>query len=389
MLNNTRLSADQRVLEFIGYSNGIDRVVLARELRLPMPTVISAVKRLLADDAIVETSDTVARPSAGRRPRILRRSGPAPALGLIAWRDAGLSAACYDFAGTELCSQLLPVPDPYAGAGGLAPAVTLLRSVAAERLEHHLAAIVISVPAPFLHGRGAPQTRHARRDGTPAFSVAVGGDLEGLLARDHAVPVVMENDANLAGLGELYAGTGKGARNAVYLRINDRGFGSAIIVNGMLARGAHGYAGELAHLQLDPEGPLCACGGRGCLASHIQSLISERAQPAYDQPITFASLSRLAAEDDPGAARMLADIGRTLGRPLAHLCTFLDPERLILDNTIGPAAEHVLTGLRETFPVQAPPVIAQNVAMCVGVLGPEAEIRGAIEALRERARHAC
>jgi predicted NBD/HSP70 family sugar kinase len=387
MLTGVLPTTDQRVLEFIGYSSGIDRVMLARELGLPMPTTISAVKRLLAEGAIVETAGTVARQQAGRRPHILRRSGPPPALGLISWRDTSLEAACYDFAATQLCTGSLPVPDPYAGAGGLAPAVTLLRSVAVQRLRHELTAIVVSVPAPFLHGRGAPQTHRPRDAGAPVFSIAAEGDLEGALAREHSVPVLIENDANLAGLGELHAGAGQGARNAIYLRINDRSFGSALIVNGVLARGAHGYAGELAHLQLDPEGPLCACGGRGCLASRIQSLISERAQPAYDQPITFASLSLLAAEDDPGAARILADIGRTLGRPLAHLCTFLDPERLILDNTIGPAVNHILTGLRETFTVQAPPVIAQNIALCTGALGSDAEVRGAIEALRERARH--
>ena len=86
------------------------------------------------------------------------------------------------------------------------------------------------------------------------------------------------------------------------------------------------------------------------------------------------------------AARMLADIGRTLGRPLAHLCTFLDPELLILDNTIGTAVDHIQRGLRETFTVQAPPVIAQNVELTIGTLGSQAEILGAIETLRERAR---
>ncbi len=83
---------------------------------------------------------------------------------------------------------------------------------------------------------------------------------------------------------------------------------------------------------------------------------------------------------------MLTDIGRTIGRPLAHLCTFLDPELLILDNTIGTAVEHIRTGLRETFTVQAPPVIAQHVRLAVGTLGAQAEVRGAIETLRERAR---
>jgi predicted NBD/HSP70 family sugar kinase len=131
---------------------------------------------------------------------------------------------------------------------------------------------------------------------------------------------------------------------------------------------------------------LCACGGRGCLKSHIRSLVSESAQAAYDEPATLGLLARLAATGVPGAARMVTDIGRTIGRPIAHLCTFLDPELVILDNSIGAAVEHIRTGLREAFAVQAPPVIAQNVEVTVGTLGAQAEIRGAVETLRERAR---
>ncbi len=375
---------DERVTEFVSYSDGIDRVTLAEELHLPMPTVISTVKRLLADGAVVDTGDTLARGTSGRRPRILRRNGPPTAFGLIGWQDAGLTVACHDFAGALLSTHTLAAPDPYAGAAGLDEAVAQLRSVAAQ-LDRQLLAIVVSVPAPFLRGRGAPEMPH-RSEEMPTFSIAVDDNLEHELTRTHGIAVVMDNDANLAALGELYAGVGAGARNAVYLKINEQGFGSAIVVNGALARGAHGFAGEIAHLQLDPDGPLCACGGRGCLKSHIHSLISETAQAAYDEPITLGFLARLAAGGDPGAARMLADIGRTLGRPLAHLCTFLDPELLILDNTVGTAVDHIQHGLRETFTVQAPPVIAQNVELTIGTLGSQAEILGAIETLRERAR---
>ncbi len=264
---------DDRVAEFVGYSDGIDRLSLAAELRLPMPTVISTVKRLIAAGAVVETGDTVARGSSGRRPRILRGSGPPAAFGLIGWGDDGLTVDCHDFAGVLLRSHWLAAPDPYAGAAGLDAAVAHLRS-AAGRLDRQLRAIVVSVPAPFLHGRGAPQMDD-RTDETPTFSIAVDDNLEHELTRTHAITVVMDNDANLAALGELYAGAGIGARNLVYLKFNEQGFGSAIVVNGALARGAHGFAGEIAHLQLDPDGPLCACGGRGCLKSHIRALIAE------------------------------------------------------------------------------------------------------------------
>lgn len=385
MLNSEKLSATRRIAEFIAYSSGIDRVTLGAELGLPMPTVIGTVKRLLDDGVIVETEDTVTRSVAGRRPRVLRRSGPASALGLIGWRDDALEAACYDFGGRLLGTQSLPAPDPRDAAAGLTAAVEVARGTA-QRLGRELAAAVVSVPAPFLHGRGSPRAHLASDVPAPTFSVADDGDLEEILTGRYGLPVVMENDANLAALGELYAGAGKGCRNIVYVAINDQGLGSAVVVNGTLARGAHGFAGELAHLQLDRDGPLCPCGGRGCLWAHLKLLISQTAQAAHDEPVTYGYLSELAAAGDPGAARMLTDIGRTLGRPLAQLCTLLDPERLIVDNTLGPSVDHVLAGLRESIAVHAPPVIAHDLVLTTGTLGPAAEVLGAVEVLREQAR---
>ncbi|MBB2947376.1 putative NBD/HSP70 family sugar kinase [Actinoplanes lutulentus] len=86
------------------------------------------------------------------------------------------------------------------------------------------------------------------------------------------------------------------------------------------------------------------------------------------------------------ASRILHDIGRALGRPLAHLCTFLDPERVIADTTIGPAIEPIVAGIREAFTTHAPPVIARDVTISLSRLGGAAELRGALELPREAAR---
>ena len=90
-------------------------------------------------------------------------------------------------------------------------------------------------------------------------------------------PVVVENEANLAALGELWFGDGGGLGDYVHISA-EVGIGAGIVVAGELFRGAHGHAGELGHTTLEPDGPACACGGRGCLELYAgQEAILRRA----------------------------------------------------------------------------------------------------------------
>lgn len=373
-------TADDRIREFTTFADGTDRTELAGALNLPTPTVVSAVRRLLAAGELVETEPARPTAGAGRPARALRIAGPTTMVGLISWQGDRLLVRCLDAAGKLVAERTLDPPDRLAGAEALERIVERLQALAKRQSGYRLRAVVFSVPAPFLSGHGAPR-EHALLDPSAVpFPVTASGNLEATLSERFGVPVIMENDANLAALGELYASAG--FDNAVYLKINGFGFGSAIVVNRTLARGARGYAGELAHLQVDEDGPLCACGGRGCLLYRVRDRLVESAQWAYDKPITFADLPKLAEAGDAGAVRMMRDIGRALGGPLAHLCTFLDPELLLVGGTLGPAAEHVVAGIRDVLAVQAPPVISDNLTVAVSQLGPAAEARGAVEAAR-------
>lgn len=377
-------TADERILEFTTFADGTDRAELARALNLPTPTVVSAVRRLLAAGELVETELSRSTSRAGRPARALRIAGPAALVGLISWDGDQLRLGCLDTGGQPLVERTLAQPDRRAGAEGLERIVERMQALAKRQSGYRLRAVVFSVPAPFLSGHGAPR-EHALLDPSAVpFPVTATGNLEASLSDRLGLPVIMENDANLAALGELYAADG--FHNAVYLKVSRIGFGSAIVVNGALARGARGYAGELAHLQVDSDGPLCACGGRGCLLFRVRDRLVQSAQWAYDEPISFADLPRLAEAGDAGAVRMMRDIGRTLGGPLAHLCTFLDPELLLVGGTLGPAAEHVVAGIRDVLAVQAPPVISDNLTVTVSELGPAAEVRGAVEAARLASR---
>ncbi|BBH69952.1 xylose repressor [Actinoplanes sp. OR16] len=377
------METDARVLSYAVYAPGVDRTELARELGLPAPTIVSAVRRLIAAGDLIEVETTTARTGAGRRPRELRPSGPATLVGLVSWDGAATRAACLDVTGAIVAATEMITPDPRAGIAGLHPAVREVIALAAAHPGHRLRSVVLSVPAPYLTGRGAPPVVEGA---TPTFSVIAPGDLEAELSAEHGLPVTLENDANLAALGELYGGAVRGRSHAVCVLVNDHGVGGAVVVNGALARGARGYAGELSHLQIDRDGPLCACGGRGCLSHHIRDRVVASAQAAYDAPITFADLPRPADAGDAGAARMLRDVGRGLGGPLAHLCTFLDPELLLVGGSLGPSAAHVVAGLRDVLAVQAPPAIAANMEVLASGLGPDAELLGAIELGRLAAR---
>ena len=376
--------AEQRIIEYASCSGWIDRVELADALGLPGPTVTTAVRKLLAAGDLV-AGETDAGSGRGGRPRQrLRVGGPAPMLGLVSWSHDRLRLRLLEPTG-DLVQELgrdQPVP---AASEGLSPAVSALVDASAGWPDRRLAAVVVSVPAPFLRGTGTPQEHATAPDDPRRFPVRSSAGAERALTEAHGVPVLLENDANLGAIGELVHGAGAGS-DFVYLTIGRHGFGSGVVVNGRLVRGARGYTGELAHLQMDHDGPLCTCGGRGCLWMQLRHLTSlQEGAPATS--LDFAELPDRAAAGDAGAARLLRDVGRTIGRPLAHLCTMLDPHRLVLDGAIGPAMDHLVRGIRESFSVDAPPAVADNIDVVVSPLSA-ADVLGACELPREHARHA-
>lgn len=369
-------TTDRRIWEFVRYTAGADRADISRQLGLPGPTVSSAVRRLLGSGDIVDMDAEAGRSSVGRGRHLLRASGTPLALGLLQWRSRRLGAALYTFGGELLYESVLDPPPPEAGPDGLCAAIDALIAAAAERGTHALSTVVIGAPAPVLRGVGASK----------GLAVAGPINFDDHLSKRYQLTVMTENDANLAALGELFRGPDR-ARNFIYIKFANEGLGSALVVNGGLVRGARGFAGELAHLQIDRDGPLCQCGGRGCLWGQVRDLTMHTATHQYRQPVNLDDLAGMAHNGDAGAARMLTDIGRALGQPLGHICTVLDPELLIIDSSTGPSIDNVVAGLRESFSIYAPPAISQNIQFRLSKLGADAELYGALEIPRETTRN--
>ncbi len=171
--------------------------------------------------------------------------------------------------------------------------------------------------------------------------VPLKADLERLLG----VPVYLDNDANLAALGEHRYGAGRGAAHMVYITVST-GVGGGLVLGGRLYRGATGGAGEVGHLVVDPRGPRCGCGSYGCLealasgtamAREARRLVAAgrgRAilEAAGGDPasITSEAVARAAAAGDEEARAIIAAAGRALGIGMAGILNLLNPAVVVL-----------------------------------------------------------
>lgn len=161
--------------------------------------------------------------------------------------------------------------------------------------------------------------------------------------------VFLENDANAAAVGEGWLGAGRTQRDMLLVTLGT-GVGGGLILAGELYAGAGGMAGEIGHVCIDPDGPWCGCGRRGCVEQYASATAARRR--ARDQGLPADSpgdLEQLAAiaRSRAGAERDLcAAIGRDLGRGLAVVVTLLDLRCFVIGGGFGAALDVLLPGVR-------------------------------------------
>jgi glucokinase len=194
-------------------------------------------------------------------------------------------------------------------------------------------------------------------------SVAVSFDLPSMtvedlregLAKATGLEVELENDANAAAYSEYMFGAGKGVRNMLYVTIGS-GIGGAIILNGELWLGASGFAGEIGHITIDPNGIDCVCGNKGCLetiasAPNIVRRTHERlfrdgtsslSRLAINKDFTAADIAREARHGDDFAMLMIERTGKTIGTAVATVINLLNVERIVLGGDVMEAGELIL-----------------------------------------------
>ena len=155
------------------------------------------------------------------------------------------------------------------------------------------------------------------------------------------LPVALINDARAFGLAELRLGAGRGARSMVGLTLGT-GVGGVIAVDGRVHQGHDGTAGELGHQTIEPDGPWCGCGNRGCLESFARG---DQIAAACGTATAEEAVSRAQAGDQR-ARDGLAEVGRYLGIGIANMITVITPERVVIGGGVAAAGDVLFDPIR-------------------------------------------
>jgi glucokinase len=174
-------------------------------------------------------------------------------------------------------------------------------------------------------------------------------DLSPRLDRFIDIPVWINNDANMAAYGEFKTGAGQGVQSVILLTIGT-GVGSGIILQGELWQGVRGFAGELGHVTVNPDGDKCRCGSRGCLETEVSSLKiikNYQSLSGKGEDITSEDIFRLAKERDESALAAFLQAGKHLGIGLSALINLFNPEKILLGGGVMRAGDVLLCPAKE------------------------------------------
>lgn len=194
------------------------------------------------------------------------------------------------------------------------------------------------------------------------------------------VPVVVRNEADLGARAEHLRGAGVGFDDLIYLSC-DVGVGGGIITAGRPLVGASGYAGEVGHYPVNPDGSLCGCGARGCWETEVgeRALLRNAGRDPDGGPDEANAVLRDAEQGSPRAVAALASVGRWLGLGMAGLINVFDPQIVVLGGLFGRMAPWTLPMAREQLEARALAITREPVEVVVSRLGVDAPIIGAAE----------
>ncbi|MUG46268.1 ROK family transcriptional regulator [Paenibacillus woosongensis] len=323
------------VLDTIRQRQPLSRADIAATLGLNKATVSSLVSELIESQLVTEIGP--GESSGGRKPTLLLfNRGAGYAIG-IDIRVNDLFALLVDLEGNVIRERTVPLEDssPDHALEQIRKMIHWLSKKAPES-PYGIVGIGIGVP-----GLVDEKSRIVSAPNLGWNNVAV----QNLLISEFGENVHIDNEANAGAIGEKLYGAGRDAANLIYISIGV-GIGSGMIVGGELYRGISNFSGEVGHMTVSENGPLCRCGNRGCwetLASE-KALLDRAAQRWKDSSAAsdeegLDRLLNLARAGDPDALSLLQETGNHLGVGLANLVNILNPELIVIGNRLSMAGD--------------------------------------------------
>lgn len=358
----------ERVLGAVRRSGALTQVEIATVSGLSAATVSNMVREL-DQLGLVELSPSIRN---GRRAVLVSLPSGGGLLAGVAFGERDVRVAIASRSCQILAQQVMPLQADHVADDGMERAARLLADLAVEAggSVEDIGAIGFGLPAPV-----DTVTGQAGSDAVlPGWrGVNVAEAMSGHLR----APVALDNTANLAALGELRDGALRGVRHGCYLKYS-YGVGAGIVLGGEVFRGSAGTAGEIGHLTIDENGPICRCGNRGCLDTFVgsRSLLSSLA--ASHGPLRLRDVITRALAGDLGCRRVVEDAGRRVGVAAAGLVNLFNPEVIVVGGRMAEAGALILAPMREALDRCAIPSAAATVELRLAALGDQGDVLGAV-----------
>jgi glucokinase len=283
-----------------------------------------------------------------------------------------------DLGGTNIKSSLLePDAEGYrilsveerpteAGEGPDRVTANLVDAARRHVTEGRVGSIGLGVPGLFDMGTGAIEL-------FPNLPGAwVGFQLRTMIEEALDMPITMINDARAFTLAEGTMGAGRGCSIVACLTLGT-GIGGGIMIDGRVHLGAFGVAGEIGHQTIDPDGPLCGCGNKGC----VEAMARADVLTAIAGRESAEEVYRAASDGDPRSIAAIEEVARALGIGLANVVTLIGPDRIVIGGGIAEAGDLVLGPIRQAIRDRVTLVPVDRIEVVPAMLGKWAGAHGA------------
>jgi len=365
----------------------LSRVQLADQLEVSRTTVAAEVARLGELGLAREAGPAASR--GGRRSTMVDLAADLRFVG-IAIGATSVSVAVTDGRLTVL-GQHSEACDVRSGPEVvLAAALDLTRKVLSEQDVERPAGVGVGIPGPVDFDRGVPVSPPIM-PGWDAYPV------RDAVSREFGCPAVLDNDVNVMALGEQHSGVARTARDFLFVKIGT-GIGAGLVVEGRLYRGVDGCAGDIGHIQVEDDGPVCACGNSGCLEAFFGGAALARdalaaagsgRSPALAAlleaggELTAADVAIAVGQGDAEALRLIRDGGRRVGEVLASLVSFFNPGMIVIGGGVTSLGHTLLAEIRGVVYRRSLPLATGSLPIVLSELGEEAGVVGAARLVSE------
>ena len=377
-----------RILRHLRDDGSLSRVELAARLDVSRTTVAAEVGRLTDLGLVTDAGPAASR--GGRRSTLVDLDPGLRFVGI----DAGATSmrvAVTDGRLQVLAREVLPDSDIRRGPEAvLADALTMTRELLAEQGVDRPFGVGIGVPGPVDFQAGVPVA-------PPIMPGWDGYPVRDALSRELGCPVLLDNDVNVMALGEQHNGVARSARDFLFVKIGT-GIGCGIVVDRHLYRGADGCAGDIGHIRVETDGPVCACGNVGCLEAFFGGAALARDAAAAARSgrsevlaqllaehgrLTAAVVAEAMSKGDPTSVQLVRDGGRRVGSVLAGLVSFFNPGLIVIGGGLSQLGHTLLAEVRSVVYRQSLPLATGNLPVVLSELGDDAGVVGAVRLISD------